>query len=132
MFFSQLHKNKAKLHSFSAVEVYKNADGSCGFLMYFIFSSLSSIKLDNQCNRVNAREVTRKETGLVVLPTTELPLNAPLLTPQHPTNSVTLCMSGAGGGSHTAVNVSSLNECKWREGDAQEAKKYFNLCRHAG
>lgn len=43
----QLHKNKLKLHAFSAEEVYKNADGLCGFLMYFFFVSLFSIKLDN-------------------------------------------------------------------------------------
>lgn len=59
------------------------------------------------------------------------PLNPPLLTLQSPINSVTLHMSGAGGGSHTTANVSSLKECKWRVGDAEEVKKYFNLSWHA-
>lgn len=69
--FSQVHKTKPKLHVFSAEEVYKNAAGSYGFLMYFFFASLFSIKLDSQCNRAGAREVTRKDRGLVVLPATE-------------------------------------------------------------
>lgn len=74
--FSQLHKNKLKINSLAAVEAYKNSEGSCGLTMHFFFfflASLFSITSDNQCNRVNSREVTRKQTGSVVLPTPELP-----------------------------------------------------------
>lgn len=91
MLFSQLHKNKPKLHAFSAEGVYKNAAGPCGFLMYFFFASLFSIKLDNQFNRAGAREVTRRqEMGLVVLSATELPFK---LSPADTSEPYRLCNS---------------------------------------